>query len=77
VLLDAAQTDRVGGFLECVVMNQITDDPAEGPGGLYWCTYVLRLPDGDLTIRGLDPHGAGRRDVRRVGGDRCLRGRDR
>ena len=60
VLLDAAQTDRVGrGFLECVVMNKITDDPVEGVGGLYWCTYVLRLADGDLTIRGLDPRGPG------------------
>jgi len=60
VLLDAAQADRVGrGFMECVVMKKITDDPVEGAGGLYWCTYVLSLPDGDLTIRGLDPHGPG------------------
>lgn len=59
-LLDAAGTSRVGrAYLDCVVMNKITDDPVEGPGGLYWCTYVLRLADGDLTIGGLDPRGPG------------------
>jgi hypothetical protein len=59
-LLDPTGTDRVGRhYFECVVMNKITDDPVEGPGGLYWCSYVLRLADGDLTIEGLDPHGPG------------------
>ena len=59
-LFDPAQGKEVGrGFMECVAMNAITDDPVEGPGGMYWCTYVLRLADGDLTIRGLDPHGPG------------------
>ena len=28
--------------LDCVVINKITDDPVEGPGGLYWCTYLLK-----------------------------------
>lgn len=59
-LLDAAGTSQVGrAFLDCVVMNKITDDPVEGPGGRYWCTYILRLADGDLVIEGLDPHGPG------------------
>ena len=59
-LLDASQTSRVGrGYLECVVMIEISDDPVEGPGGLYRCTSVLRLADGDITIGGLDPHGPG------------------
>jgi hypothetical protein len=59
-LLDPTGTDRVGrAYLDCVVMNKITDDPAEGSAGLYWCTYVLRLAEGDLTIEGLDPHGPG------------------
>jgi hypothetical protein len=59
-LLDASQASQVGrAYLECVIMNKITDDPVEGPGGLYWCTYVLQLADGDLTIGGLDPHGSG------------------
>jgi hypothetical protein len=59
-LLDAAQTSRVGrSYLDCVVMNKITDDPVEGPGGLYWCTYLLKLADGHLTLGGLDAHGSG------------------
>jgi len=45
--------------LDCVVINKITDDPVEGPGGLYWCTYLLKLAGGDLTIAGRDPHGPG------------------
>jgi len=58
-LLDSARTSEVGyAYLDCVVMNKITDDP-KGPGGLYWCTAVLRLADGDLTAEGLDPHGPG------------------
>ena len=58
-LQDSARTSQVGyGYLDCVVMNKITDDP-KGPGGLYWCTAVLRLADGDLTAEGLDPHGPG------------------
>jgi len=57
-LLDASQADRVGRrYLDCVVMNKITDDPGEAAGGLYWCTYLLKLADGDLTIAGRDPHG--------------------
>jgi hypothetical protein len=59
-LLDAAQANEVGrGFQDCVAMTRITDYPGEEPGGMYWCTYVLRLTDGDLTIKGLDPHGPG------------------
>jgi len=59
-LLDGSRTSQVGhGYLDCVVMNRITDDPVEGPGGLYWCTAVLRLAEGDLTVEGLDPHGPG------------------
>jgi hypothetical protein len=46
------------GHLDCVVQRQITDGP-EGPGGLYRCSYLLQLADGDLIIQGLDPHGPG------------------
>jgi hypothetical protein len=57
---DGARTNQVGyGYLDCVVMNKITDDPGKAPGGLFWCTAVLRLADGDLTVEGLDPHGPG------------------
>jgi hypothetical protein len=59
-LLDASQTSRVGrAYLECVVMNKITDDPVEGFAGLYWCTYLLKLAGGDLTIAGRDARGPG------------------
>jgi hypothetical protein len=58
-LLDASRTSEVGRhYLDCVVMNKIAD-PIEGPQGLYWCTYLLRLDGGNLTIGGLDPHGSG------------------
>jgi hypothetical protein len=67
-LLDGSRTSQAGhGYLDCVVMNRITDDP-EGPGGLYWCSAVLRLADGDLTIEGLDPHGPGVYTFAVVGG---------
>jgi hypothetical protein len=59
-LLDATKTSEAGrAYLDCVVMNQITDDPTEGPGGLYRCSYLLRLAEGDLIVEGLDPHGPG------------------
>jgi hypothetical protein len=68
-LLDAAGTSQVGrAYLDCVVMNMITDDPVEGPGGLYWCTYILKLAEGDLVIEGLDPHGPGVYTFAVVGG---------
>jgi hypothetical protein len=38
-------------------MNKINVDPAEGFRGLYWCTYLLKLDGGTLTIGGLDPRG--------------------
>jgi len=57
-LLDASQTSQVGRLhLDCVIMNKITEEPVEDPQGLYWCMYLLRLADGDLTIGGLDPRG--------------------
>jgi hypothetical protein len=59
-LFDASQTDRVGRlYLDCVIMNKITDDTGEGFGGLYWCTYLLKLAGGDLTIAGRDARGPG------------------
>ena len=57
-LTDATGATVGKGQLDCVVQRQITDGP-EGPGGLYRCSYLLRLADGDLIIEGLDPHGPG------------------
>ena len=59
-LFDASQTDRVGRLhLDCIIMNKITEDTGEGFGGLYWCTYLLELAGGDLTIAGRDARGPG------------------
>lgn len=56
LLLDATQTDQVGvANLDCVVHRRI----AGGTGGVYRCSYLLRLPDGDLVMEGFDPHGPG------------------
>jgi hypothetical protein len=41
-----------------VVVRTITDGP-DGPGGVYRCSYLLRLTEGDLIVEGLDPHGPG------------------
>jgi hypothetical protein len=58
-LTDATGASTLGkGHLDCVVQRQITDGP-EGPGGLYRCSYLLRLAVDDLVIEGLDPHGPG------------------
>lgn len=58
-LFDASQATRVGRlYLDCVIMKQITQDPVD-PQGLYWCTYLLKLGGGDLTIAGRDPRGNG------------------
>ncbi len=55
-LVDETQTMQVGyAHLECVVTRRITD----APSGLYRCSYLLKLTDGDLTIEGLDSHGPG------------------
>jgi hypothetical protein len=58
-LLDATQTSEVGTLhMDCVVASRITDGPS-GPGGVYRCSYLLDLTDGDLVLEGLDPHGPG------------------
>jgi hypothetical protein len=67
-LLDATQTSEVGtGHLDCVVASRITDGPS-GPGGVYRCSYLLDLTDGDLVLEGLDPHGPGVYTVAVLGG---------
>ena len=55
-LLDATLTTEVGkAYLDCIAMSGITAPV----GGLYRCSYVLHLEDGDLMVEGLDPHGPG------------------
>jgi hypothetical protein len=57
-LFDTAGSEVGTAHQDCVVMRRITDGP-EGPGGLYRCTYILHLADGDILVEGLDPHGPG------------------
>ncbi len=58
-LLDGSQADEVGfGSQDCIVVKAITEGP-DGPGGMYRCSYILRLSEGDLLVEGLDPHGPG------------------
>ena len=54
-LLDGKSLDRVGtAYIECVAQRHIAGDE-----GLWVCTYVLQLGDGDILLMGPDPHGPG------------------
>jgi hypothetical protein len=67
-LLDATQTNEVGtAHQDCVVMRRITDGPS-GPAGLFRCSYLLHLADGDVLVEGLDPHGPGVDTIAVLGG---------
>lgn len=67
-LLDETQETEVGSFsMDCFVVRAITDDPG-GPGGVYRCSYLLQLAEGDLILEGLDPHGPGVHTFAVVGG---------
>lgn len=73
-LTDATGASTLGkGHLDCVVQRRITEGP-EGPGGLYRCSYLLRLADGDLIIEGLDPHGPGVYTMAVLGGTGAFAG---
>ena len=53
-LLNASKTERVGtAYGECLVHRRIVDAET----GLYNCTYVLELAEGDIMVKGLDPRG--------------------
>jgi hypothetical protein len=53
-LLNGSKSERVGtAYGECLVHRRIVN-----PGtGLYNCTYVLELAEGDIMVKGLDPRG--------------------
>ena len=60
-----AEGTKVGrSYADCVVQRQITDDTT----GLWNCSYVLDLADGDLMLRGLDPRGPGVYEMAVLGG---------
>jgi hypothetical protein len=65
-LLDETRTTRVGkAFSDCLVQRRIEDNPFRG---LFDCEYVLKLQDGNLVLRGLDPHGPGSSGFAVLGG---------
>jgi hypothetical protein len=54
VLRDESLANRAGtGHLECVVQRRLSGH------GLFRCSYVLALQDGDIILEGLDPAGPG------------------
>ena len=50
-------------YADCVVHRHMLGDK-----GLWTCTYVLDLGDGDLTVKGLDPRGPGEYEMAVLGG---------
>ena len=53
-LLNGSKTKRVGtAYGECLVHRRIVDPRT----GLFNCTYVLELAEGDILVKGLDPRG--------------------
>jgi hypothetical protein len=54
-LTDEGGTRLGTGYADCVVSRHIRDAVT----GLWNCTYVIDLADGDLVLRGLDPRGPG------------------
>ena len=64
-LFDATATNKIGSaYLDCIAMSGITAPV----GGLYRCSYVLHLEDGDLVVEGLDPHRFGVHTMAVIGG---------
>ena len=63
--LNDAEGARAGtGYGDCMVQRTI-----KGPEtGLWNCTYVLDLGDGDLILQGLDPRGPGSYEMAVLGG---------
>lgn len=64
-LRDEPRGEKLGrGHAECVVMKRIIDPDV----GLWNCTYVLKLDDGEIMLQGLDPRGRGVYDMAVLGG---------
>ena len=68
-LLDQTQTHRMGfAYLDCVIVSRVLE------GGTFDCTYVLKLPGGDITTQGIDPKGPSDVLFSVTGGTRAYRG---
>jgi hypothetical protein len=73
-LKDGSHATEVGSFsMDCLVVKMITDGP-DGSGGVYRCSYLLRLADGHLIIEGWDPHGPGVYTMAVLGGTEAYAG---
>lgn len=63
-LTDTAGTGVGMVYGDCVVHRRITGLET----GLWNCTYVLELADGDLILKGMDPRGPGEYEMAVLGG---------
>ena len=64
-LVDENESERVGtAYFECLVQKRIVGLSQ----GLFNCTYVLKLADGDIILKGLDPRGEGASEFAVLGG---------
>lgn len=63
-LTDADGATAGTAYADCLVHRRI-----KGPEtGLWNCTYVLELDDGDVVLQGLDPRGPGTYEMAVLGG---------
>ena len=63
-LNDSDGTEVGKAYADCTVQRHIKDNGT----GLWNCTYVLELEDGDLILQGLDPRGPGAYEMAVLGG---------
>jgi hypothetical protein len=63
-LTDSEGMDAGTSYADCLLHRRITRTDA----GLWNCTYVLELADGDLILQGLDPRGPGTYEMAVLGG---------
>ncbi len=64
-LLNENESEGVGtAYFECLVQKRIVGLAQ----GLFNCTYVLKLADGDIILKGLDPRGEGASEFAVLGG---------
>ena len=63
-LTDTGGTRMGTAYADCVVSRHIRNEVT----GLWNCTYVIDLDDGDLVLRGLDPRGPGVYELAVLGG---------
>jgi hypothetical protein len=64
-LVDENESEGVGtAYFECLVQKRIVSLSQ----GLFNCTYILKLRDGNIILKGLDPRGEGTSEFAVLGG---------